>query len=35
MELEELAETVAEEALWLPEQDPRDPAPGWVDAYEC
>lgn len=32
MELEELAEATLEQQL--PEPDPEDPAPAWVDAYE-
>ena len=34
MELEELAEPVAPEPGWFPDQDGADGAPAWVDAYE-
>jgi hypothetical protein len=34
MELEELAEAPLEMEPWALEDDPRDPTPAWVDAYE-
>jgi hypothetical protein len=34
MELEELTENPLDSHLWLLEEDPDDPAPAWVDAYE-
>jgi hypothetical protein len=34
MELEELAEASLEMEPWTFEDDPQDPTPAWVDAYE-
>jgi hypothetical protein len=33
MELEELAENPLDDP-WLVQEDPEDPSPAWVDAYE-
>lgn len=41
MELEEIAESLLEAPEWaegfhgFEEEDLHDPAPAWVDAYEC
>lgn len=35
MELEEIAEPLSAIEEWLPEPEGYDPAPAWVDAYEC